>query len=255
MSVHPSQRPRNNSGSMRSRSSARAVLVAASVGMCCLGSLPALAAPGPPPAGAPDPAQMVLAQSDFAPGARVVDQGYQPNSASFPQYQRTFGAVSTAGGARFGAAVSTVTITNDAVEATGVFEILRSQAGSPRGRAALVRAFVQSFNKGTARARRIRPRDVRVGRILRVGVGDDALLEPLSVRVHGVRADLDIVYVRVDRAIGTLVLVFAGPSAQVAAATSLAGAMATHMRAGLPPQGGGSGSATGAAWQASGWHA
>jgi hypothetical protein len=248
MFVNLDQRPRDNSGWMRSRSAVGAALVAAIVALCCLGSLPALAAPGLPPAGTPDPAQMVLAPSDFAPGARVVDQGYQSNSASFPEYQRTFGAVSTTGGAHFSEVVSMVVITNDAVEGTAAFGVARAQVSSPSGRAALVRAFLQGLNKVRGRARRIRPRDVHLGHMLKLGVGDDSLLQPLSVRVHGVQVDLDMAYMRVDRAIGVLVLGAIGPSAQVAGATSLAGAMATHMRAGLSAQGGGSGSATGVVW-------
>jgi hypothetical protein len=227
------------------RVAARVLLLSVLCGASVIGGARALAAPAAPAAGAPDPAQMVLAPADFAPGAIIVSQGYQSNAASLPSYQRVFAPAATRNGALFLTVSSQVTITTDPITAAVTFGVIRDGVTSPSGRAQLVRTLVQGFNKGLRKGPRIRARDVRVGRALGLAVGDDSLFVSLSARVRGVRFHLDLVLVRVDRAIGSLTLAFLGHAARVATVTSLTRAMAAHMQAVLSSQGNGTGTPTG----------
>jgi hypothetical protein len=175
---------------------------------------------------------MVLAPSDFAPEARITKQGYVTDKSLVIDYERNFARSTTAGGAKFTGVFSEVDLAHDANEATLIFTVITDVVRSPSFRQQLARQVSQSAGKRA----HVRRRDVRFGPVRSLGVGDESILLPVSIRVHGVRFSADAMFLRVDRVLASLTLVGVprrtiGPGE----ATGLAGKMAERMRTGLSP--------------------
>jgi hypothetical protein len=188
-----------------------------------------------PPPGTPDLSQMVLAPSEFAPGARVTKQRYDLTFAELGVvgYERKFPGVSTAGGTRLAEVFSEVVLTPSAEVATVTFAGLK---GTLSSRSFRQRVIVPSIIRSIGRRAHVRPRDIRFGSVRSLRVGDEAALLPISVRVHGVLHRDDAIELRVDRVVGSLELTGV-PRGRVSLgeASSLVSKMADHMRTALSP--------------------
>jgi hypothetical protein len=221
---------------MRTRRLTRLVLVAV-VGACSLAiAVPAGSASAiVPPPGTPDLSQWVLAPSDFAPGARVTKQGYNLTFAVLGVigYERKLAGVSTmGGGARFTEVGSGVVLTPSAEVATVTFALLNAELRSPNAQQQTRAKTIREYG----RRAHVMPRDVRFGSVRSLHVGDESILLPWSVRVHGVLHRDAAIRLRVDRVVGVLELTGV-PRGRVSftEAAGLAGKMADRIRAGLAP--------------------
>jgi hypothetical protein len=221
------------------RALTRLALSMALCGACALASV-ALAGGASaivPPPGTPDLSQMVLAPSDFAPGARVTWQGYFREKGFGANYERNFAASTTVGGAKFAGVSSQVYLAHDASEATLVFAASKGRQRSPsRQRRVIAQSVAREVRQCACVRAHVRPQDIRFGPIRSLGVGDGSFLLPMSIRVHGMRFSVDLINLRVDRALGGLDLIGV-PRTTISPgdATSLAGKMADHMRTALSP--------------------
>jgi hypothetical protein len=194
-----------------------------------------------PPPGTPDLSQMVLAPSDFASGARITKQGYMVVSplgqalGLVANYERDFTGGSTVSGAKLAYASSEVTLAEDTLGATGSFTLIEVAVHLPSFRQEVAHELTREIQRAGKRTH-VQPRDIRLGSVRSIHVGDESILLPVSIRVHGVRSSGDLIFLRVDRMLGSLDLTGV-PRTRIASgdATSLAGKMADRMRIGLGP--------------------
>jgi hypothetical protein len=187
-----------------------------------------------PAAGTPDPAQMVLQPSDFAVGAPVLKQGYLFEPPFVSGYERVFASGITTSGAIFNGVTSRVELAADQPQATASFIALRTVVRSRVFQTELAVAITHA----APRRARLHARDVHFGHIRSLGVGDDSMLLPVSVRAKGMKLAVDLVFLRVDRAIGTLSLAgLPGLTIQLGETVAVSGALVDHIHAGLtaPP--------------------
>lgn len=141
---------------------------------------------------------------------------------------RVFGP-STAGGTSFAGVESEVALITDASTATSAFQILKQFARERKERHVLLQAFVQGFNQG-AGGTVLRFRDFHFRRVHALRVGARSFVLPATFAVRGVQFSLQLLFVKVDRAIGQIGLVAIG-KIRAADARTLARAIANHMRA------------------------
>jgi hypothetical protein len=213
------------------------LLVGAWVTAALAGSASALpAAHVVPPPGTPDLSQMVLQPSDFSHAGTLGQNGYTtPSSVVIvADYTRVFGP-STVGRTRFAEVGSDASLFTDATTATVAFQDFNGLARTRHGRKELLQSFIQGFNQSAGRPV-LRIRDLHFQRVHGLGVGDGSFILPTTFGIRGI--SLDFLYVRVDRAFGTLALLAIG-KIHPADAAALAGAIANHMRTALaaPPSG------------------
>jgi hypothetical protein len=196
-------------------------------------SLVALIAAGPvgatpavvPPQGSPDLSQMALQQTDFAK-TTVTSEGYTAATAPFiATYQREFGASVSPGGGRYLNVLSEVNLDADAAAGSADFEALRAFLHSKNIRGVIL---------GAIGKRGVKKKNVRLGKVRELAVGDGAALLPIRLRVMGIWFSADAVFFHRDRVIGILLLF--GFRIKVADASALATTMVTHINTGLVPQ-------------------
>ncbi len=216
--------------------------LAACVVLLCLvlaggGSALAVAAVTPPP-GTPDLSQMVLQRSDFSRAGPLMQDGYtRPGFASeVASYVRVFGP-SSLGRTRFASVESDALVLTDAATATVLAHLLQSSVKTLPGRQGLLQPLIQGFNQGAHR-RLLRFRDFHFRPVQGVRAGDGSFVLTAWFVVKGHKISLDIFFVRVDRAIGSLWLLAAG-NIRAADAAALAQATAGHMRSALTMAAGG----------------
>jgi hypothetical protein len=187
-----------------------------------------------PSPGTPDLSQMVLQPSDLSSPGTIQQDGYTqpPSGPVTASYLRVFGP-SAAGGSTLVTIGSSADLLTDVGTAETVFSALNRVAHTRRGQQALLRPFIQSFNRGAGK-RVLTLADVHVLRVHSLGVGDGSVILPTVFRVAGVRFSLDYVVVRVDRGIGVLTMIGAG-RIHAPDALGLARAIAGHMQSVLLP--------------------
>jgi hypothetical protein len=191
--------------------------------------------PTPPvaPPGTPDLSQMGPQPSDFAPGAHVVKQGYELAGASLGiiGYERKLADAGIVGGARFAEVAAEVVLTPSVEVATATFAVLDAELRSPIGRKLTRTKTIQEYGR-----RRVRPRDIKFASTRSLGVGNESIVLPWSVRVRGVLHRDDAIRLRVDRVVESLELTGApGGRVSFAEVVGFAGKMANRIRAGLSP--------------------
>jgi hypothetical protein len=217
----------------RRRVLALVVLVGAWGMLGLTASSSALAAPAAvPPAGTPDLSQMVLQPSDFSLAGPLQQDAYTtPSSAPVvASYARLFGP-SMVGRTQFLVAGSDADLFTDPATATSSFQVANRLLQSRQGRRALTGVFIQSFNQGAHR-HLLQFRDVHFLHVHSLGVGDSSCILPATLKVQGMKFSLQFLFVRVDRAVGTLVLFGLG-KIHSTDAMALAQAIASHMRSAL----------------------
>jgi hypothetical protein len=193
-----------------------------------------------PPAGTPDPRQMVLRSSDLG-GARVTAQRYY-HDTDFPSvisYERELES---------GRVGSTALLTIDTEAEVGTSlaitaDFLRAferYLATPAGRKLLARTITEEAEGVVTSA--------RVGRPRALGVGAQSFDLLVSLRVLGVRLDARVAAFRVDRVLGLLLTVGEpGRSLPRSVSKRLAGIMAARARAELVPRSTGAPVVTGTA--------
>jgi hypothetical protein len=212
----------------------RLVLLMAVCGACALASaaLAGNASAIVPPPGTPDLSQMVLVPSDFASGARITRSAYITTPGLVANYERDFAGGRTLGGAKFAYASSEAALAEDTLGAEVFFTLIEVAVSLPGFRQVIAHELTNESRLAGKRSH-VRPRDIHLGSVRSLHVGDASILLPVSIRVHGVRSSTDVVFLRVNRAIGGFALF--GARIAPGDATSLAGRMADRIRTGLSP--------------------
>lgn len=170
----------------------RLVLVLAS--LVALGSLAAVAQGSDSagrPAGSPDLAAMALATTDFPPGTRIDAQGYHRDPDYVASYERDYdirgGRI---GRSRILAAFESLDVERTPARAKSTFDLFATIFRGKQGAALLKVALVEEG---------IDPRDIAIGKIRRVAIGQGAIAIPLRVKEGGIAFDFTITFMRFDR--------------------------------------------------------
>lgn len=171
------------------------------------------AAGAAPPASLPDgPALSVMAlgPNDFA-SARVVAQGHQPPDGAVDAYARDFASGSRAGRTPLIAATNYVALHASEADARAEVAAARLALGSARGRADFAKSFTTGFTQGS----KLKVTKVTVSRPTSLGIGVDSLRWGIAFKTRVGRIHVAFAFVRLDRAVGTIILV-ARPGRMVA---------------------------------------
>lgn len=184
-----------------------------------------------PPAGTPDLAQMTLQLSDLAPGASAAGSYSKPPKSFIAQYERTFTGASSTGGVPLYAIQAQLLLARTAANATSSFRTLRLVYGTKLGRALIAAAIA----KGAGKA--FNPKNVHFGKLASIGVGNESLLEPITLGVAGRRLAAAFVVVRVDRVLLNLSVLVRRPKLARSVMSGLASAVAAHITAVLAASG------------------
>jgi hypothetical protein len=205
-------------------------LVLAAAFAACVGSVAAAASVSQVrPAGAPDLAAMALAAGDFPAGARVVGQRYYRNPDFVASYEREF----SLGGTRVGR--STLLVAFAGLDVEPVPAEARATFGAVRTLFAS-RRFRNSFAKEIAREADLAAGSVKVGRPRTPRIGDGALGLSVTLLARRTSVQMAVTFVRVDRVLGSLVLIgLPGKKVFAADADRLTRASVDRIRGGLVP--------------------
>jgi len=206
------------------------LLVALSVTVAAAGSASAhLMAHVVPPPGTPDLSQMVLQPADFSHAGGIQQDGYVTPSLAgeVASYTRVFGP-STVGRTRLFAVETDAHLITDTATATFVFRALNQFVRSPQGQRKIAQGFVRGFNQA-ARTRLLKVSDLHFLRVHGLAVGDGSFILQATAAFNGLKFSLDVLGVRVDRALQLLFLGAIG-NIRPSDARMLAHAVAKHMR-------------------------
>jgi len=181
------------------------------------------------PPGSPDLAAMSLAVTDFPTGARVVRQRYVRDPGYVASYEREF----SLGGTRFGRSrlffvFTELNVDRSLARSTRTFATIRTLMRTKRFRDALAREI--------ARQSDVERRAVVVGRPRTPRIGQAAIAFPIRVRAQGISLQMVQTLVRVDRVLGSILIVgVPGRRLFSADADRLSRVSAERMLAGLVP--------------------
>jgi hypothetical protein len=176
-----------------------------------------------PPPGTPDLSQMVLQPSDFTTTS-VTSDGYTDPDGAVASYERDFG-LSVAPAGTFLDIMSSVELEPDAATSAANFSILELLLHSGTVKSMILKELGKQH---------IKKKNVRVGKVQQLAIGDGAAMLPLRIRVSGIWFNVDLVFLHRDRVDGMLLALGAGIKAPQMAA--LAGTMVTHIDAVLAPR-------------------
>jgi hypothetical protein len=176
---------------------------------------------------------MAVGVPDLARGARVSRQGYVSNRSFVRYYEREFRSGAAYRHARFLDLEADVGMSTSPDRASSFVQGLRSALRSKAFRAQLVKQLLGA-NPGALRG----VLSVTFGRVRAVGIGDEAVLAPMSIQALGgvVRIPFTIAAVRVDRVLEVLFML-GQPAATVSNSdvAALLKVAATHITSGLTP--------------------
>ena len=185
-----------------------------------------------PPAGSPDPKQMVLTTSDLGRGARVTSQRYYKDT-EFPSvisYLREFES-GRVGSTQLLYIDSEAEIGTSAQSTASFLITIRRLFGSKQGRKLLNEGFAEAFPTGGLIS------NPQVGRPRNLGLGAGSFDLLITVKLLGLRTELHIAAFRIDRVLGALVTVgVPGGRVPLSVMTRLAKIMAGRMGAELAPK-------------------
>ena len=183
-----------------------------------------------PPAGTPDPKQMVLRASDLGRGARVTSQHYYDDDFFQDSYAREFES-GRVGSTELPYVGSEAEIGVSAQRTASFLNFFRRLLGTKQGREDLKEGFAEEFPTGGLVS------NLQVGRPRSLGVGPGSFDLLLTFKVLGLRTEAHIAFFRVDRVLGAVVTVGApGKRVPLAVMTRLAKIMAGRMGAELAPK-------------------
>jgi hypothetical protein len=153
-----------------------------------------------PPAGTPDPKQMVLRPADFRGGAKVTKQGYYRDT-EFPSvisYLRTFDEA-TVGSTDLTGVESHAEIGTSAQSTARFLQGIKRLYGTKQFRTLLKKQFQEEFGDLLGLVS-----NPQVGRPRRVGLGPGAFDLLITFRVLSLRTDVHLTVFRVERVLGAL---------------------------------------------------
>lgn len=183
---------------MRSQASVALAALALSIGLALTVVSPDAAATvlQRPPAGGPDPREMVLRATDLG-GARVTGQRYFRDTEfpSVSSYEREFESA-RAGSTPLLYVDSVAQIGRSATITSSFLRRVKKLFGSKQGRRLLAESFTEE-TEGLVT-------NVRVGRPLGLGVGADSFDLLVTYRLLGLRIDAHFAAFRVERIVGVL---------------------------------------------------
>jgi len=184
-----------------------------------------------PPAGSPDPKQMVLTTSDLGSGARVTGQRYYKDAdPSVISYMREFES-GRVGSTQLPYVDSEAEIGTSAQSTASYLNTTRRLLGSKQGRKLLKEVLSEAFPTGGLVS------NLQVGRPRNLGLGSGSFDLLITVKLLGLRTELHIAAFRVDRVLGALGAVGApGKRVPLSVMTRLAKIMAGRMGAELVPK-------------------
>ena len=181
------------------------------------------------PPGSPDLAAMSLAVTDFPTGARVVRQRYLRD----PDYLATYERELSLGGTRFGRSslffvFTELSVDRSLARMTTLFASINRLMRTKRFRDALATEI--------ARQADVAPGAVVIGRPRTPHIGDGSIAFPIRVRAPGISLQMVTTLTRVDRVLGSILIVSV-PGRRLFAADvdRLTRVAAERMRAGLVP--------------------
>jgi hypothetical protein len=179
------------------------------------------------PAGSPDLAAMSLALEDFPTGARIARQRYYRNADFFASYEREF----SLGGTQVGRSSLFYVFTGLDVDTTAA----RAKATfAEAARVLKSRRFRARFGEALAREAGVSAKSVVIGQPRTPKIGDGALTLSLRLKQQGIWLQMMLSFVRVDRVLGSVVLLgLPGTKVYSADADRLARTAVDRMRSGL----------------------
>jgi len=184
-----------------------------------------------PPPGGPNLAQMALRPSDFSPDAGIERQGYVKEEDCVFAYEREFAL----GGARIGRsrllfALNGLCLARSVAAAATAFAAFEAAFSGKSGRE-LLESLIAALAGEEAGLE-----DVRVRRVRKLRLGDGSVEIAVGASAMGLRFDLSIVSLRVNRVLGTLLLL-AVPSTRIAPGdvTRLARVLTERIASGFAP--------------------
>jgi hypothetical protein len=144
---------------------------------------------------------MALGPNDFA-AARVAGQGHVDSEGAVAAYVREFAPGARAVRSALLAASNEVALLADETAAREVTSSVRAALASPAGRAALGNSFRSSFTRSS----KLKIISLAVSRPTTLGIGADAFRFAITFKTRVGRFHLVFAFVRVDRAIGQILL-------------------------------------------------
>jgi hypothetical protein len=186
-----------------------------------------------PPTGTPNLALMALQPLDLQPGATLGTDAYlTPPRGFIADYERAFSAVTTTGGTPLEGIQMQVLLANSPAGAKSFFTILRRVYGSKSGRALLASEIVHGGGTGSG----IKPGNIHFGKLRSIGLGQQSLLEPITVRITSATNRFtprtlatDAVVVQIDGVIVNLTVAALKPTLAPAVTTALAATLIAHV--------------------------
>jgi hypothetical protein len=173
----------------------------------------------------PDLARMALTAADVSPTAKVVKQGYAHEGSYVAFYARFIRSrANPVGRARITGVESDVGLLEDADEAALTL-------------GTIFLADTSDFRRQVARGVRVPAKDVHVGRVDDLHVGDGGALVPVRVKIGRRRLSLTEAYFTLDRIFGSLYLYSRTPVAR-RRVTRLARRAVARVREELMPRAG-----------------
>jgi hypothetical protein len=161
-------------------------------------------AAGSPPEG-PQLETMALATTDFARGAAVLREGFQPvSSPVVARFERDFRSGARLNGQRFLGAYSDVDLIEDAGTALLVYNAVLSDFSTAAGRRRIARDIKATVARSTRGL--VRVKTVTFGRVVLFQAAQGAFRQ--TIRLHTNRGTLDVgvIVIVLDRALGVVEL-------------------------------------------------
>jgi len=179
-----------------------------------------------PPVSGPDLAKMALGLDDLPAGASIDREAFVADEDTLASYEREFDVGSTSiGGSQLVGLECDIDLYESALEASGVFAAIETIYGGERA----TEFFASFFEQGAGFA----PSDVVVKQPDIPEIGDEAVAIHASTGTPVGTFKYVFIWVRVDRALGVLILTALEGEVLVEDAVPLAQAMAERMEAEL----------------------
>jgi hypothetical protein len=162
---------------------------------------------------------MALATSDFARGAAVAQEGFQPAPSPFvARFERVFRSGARLNGQRLLGAYSGVNLIEDAGTALLGYNAVLNEFSTAAGRRSIAQDIKATVARSTGGVLRVKT--VTFGRVVLVQAAQGAFRETIRLRTNHGALDVGVVVIVLDRAIGVVEL-DSYPRQHVAGATEL----------------------------------
>lgn len=179
-----------------------------------------------PPKGTPDLEKMTLQNSDLAPGATLLVNSYSDPGSGLHlrgEYDRDWAPASTAGGVRLQQVQTTITLATSTKWAQTLLAQIPGIYGASPGQGDLL-VNIDAGNGSSATLK-----DARFSKLRSIGVGQQSVYGSATITTKGSTLVAGFAWIRVDAAIGFLLVVAPRPPLADPVTIALAKTMAAHM--------------------------